>query len=379
MMAFNFYQLIPPMPTIHEITNPNYYYDVPADWFIALTDVMNSTGAIENGRYKDVNAIAAASIMALLNQAPDHDLPFVFGGDGATVLIPPNLLEGTRMALIATRRLAREQFDLQLRVGVVPVQDVLRDGYRIRVARLWMSENFQQAIFSGGGLEHAEKLLKDPSRAAHYGLPEDPNATADFSGFECRWNEIPSPSEETVSLMVKATNDDHNALYVDVLQRVEAIYGDSLARHPIRMEYMSVAKNPLQYRTETRIREGKSRLGRLIELALKTIGASWFMRFDIGGWERYKAIVSAATDTEKFDDTLRMLLSGRRDQRQRLESFLEAERAAGRLVYGLHAAKNALMTCLIFDRFGRQVHFVDAADGGYALAARAMKAQLSQR
>lgn len=378
MTALNFYQLIPPMPNIHEITNPNHYYDVPSDWSIALTDVANSTAAIENGRYKDVNAIAAASIMALLNHAPDHDLPFVFGGDGASVLIPPDMVAGAQHALAAARNLAREQFGLQLRVGTVPISHVLADGYRVRVARLWMSENFQQAIFSGGGLEYAERLLKDPARAARYAIPDDTSPEADFSGFECRWNEIPSPSEETVSLMVKATNDDHNALYADVLRQIEAVYGDNLTRHPIRVEQMSVAKNPLQYRTEALIREGQSPLGRLLEMALKTIGASWFMRFRIGDWGRYKDIVSAATDTEKFDDTLRMLFSGRRDQRQRLTAFLDAERAAGRLAYGLHAAPNALMTCLIFDRFGRQVHFVDAADGGYALAARAMKTQLSQ-
>jgi hypothetical protein len=34
------------------------------------------------------------------------------------------------------------------------------------------------------------------------------------------------------------------------------------------------------------------------------------------------------------------------------------------------------MTCVVFDYFGRQVHFVDGARGGYTLAAREMKMQL---
>jgi hypothetical protein len=34
------------------------------------------------------------------------------------------------------------------------------------------------------------------------------------------------------------------------------------------------------------------------------------------------------------------------------------------------------MTCLVFDRDGRQVHFVDGADGGYALAAKKMKERM---
>jgi len=32
-----------------------------------------------------------------------------------------------------------------------------------------------------------------------------------------------------------------------------------------------------------------------------------------------------------------------------------------------------LMTCLVFERHGRQVHFIDGADGGYAIAAKKLK------
>jgi hypothetical protein len=48
-------------------------------------------------------------------------------------------------------------------------------------------------------------------------------------------------------------------------------------------------------------------------------------------------------------------------------------------VYGLHISDRALMTCLVFERNGRQVHFVDGADGGYALAAKEMKQKLSEQ
>ena len=45
-----------------------------------------------------------------------------------------------------------------------------------------------------------------------------------------------------------------------------------------------------------------------------------------------------------------------------------------RLVYGLHVNAEALMTCLVFDLAqSRHVHFVDAAGGGFAEAARGFK------
>ena len=57
---------------------------------------------------------------------------------------------------------------------------------------------------------------------------------------------------------------------------------------------------------------------------------------------------------------------------------LEQERAAGRLVYGFHRSSSALMTCLVFDlTSAAHVHFIDDADGGFALAARQMNEQVA--
>ena len=58
------------------------------------------------------------------------------------------------------------------------------------------------------------------------------------------------------------------------------------------------------------------------------------------------------------------------------KDYLEKKFQEGRLVYGFHVSDRALMTCLVFDRDGRQVHFVDGADGGYALAAKKMKERM---
>jgi hypothetical protein len=86
--------------------------------------------------------------------------------------------------------------------------------------------------------------------------------------------------------------------------------------------------------------------------------------------------VIANTDCRKFDDLLREVLSGTPAQREALAGWLRQRRETGDLVYGLHAAPSALMTCLIFNRHGDHVHFIDSAGGGYALAAAHMKQQL---
>ena len=63
----------------------------------------------------------------------------------------------------------------------------------------------------------------------------------------------------------------------------------------------------------------------------------------------------------------------------RLEEFKRAnakEYENNNLVYGIHKSNSALMTCLIFQRHGKHIHFVDSSNGGYALASKELKNRL---
>lgn len=97
-----------------------------------------------------------------------------------------------------------------------------------------------------------------------------------------------------------------------------------------------------------------------------------------GGFDgaRYPVELVENTDFRKFDETLRMVLDLSEREILALETYLETERASGQLAYGTHRAKAALVTCFVRSHAGNHVHFVDGADGGYALAARKLKAQL---
>ena len=59
-----------------------------------------------------------------------------------------------------------------------------------------------------------------------------------------------------------------------------------------------------------------------------------------------------------------------------LREYLDGQHREGRLVYGMHRSREALLTCIVFSYNGNHVHFVDGSDGGYAIAARGLKAQL---
>jgi hypothetical protein len=387
-MPGNFYADLPLFTRFNEVTHPENYTEVPDGWWVLIGDVVGSTQAIETGKYKEVNVIGASTIMAVLNAAGDVELPYTFGGDGAALLIPREVLPAARQALCGTRRMARESFGLDLLVGAVPIEDLRRRGKNLRVAKFGASMNFAQSMFNGGGIAEAERMVKDPATRASYEIIEDAaSGGADFSGLECRWQGIPARSGETISLLVQVHRDAlarTQEILDGVIAEIDAIYGNGTEAQPVSAAQLQLCVDSHCADTETRVRaHGRSGFYKMLFAAFiraqTWLGAQLMARgLRAGGvdWGTYKSDVVAHTDYRKFDDTLRMVLDSTATQRIRLEQGLEARRQRGELVYGIHVAREALMTCLIFERGASHAHFVDGANGGYALAAQKMKSQL---
>ncbi|MBD2113024.1 DUF3095 family protein [Nodosilinea sp. FACHB-141] len=124
MSCDTFYADLPPLKQFLELANPQNYVEAPNDWYVLITDVVDSTQAIARGQYKEVNVLGASSIMAVLNATAPLEIPFVFGGDGALLLVPPGAVQAAREALLGVRALAHGSFGLDLRVGIVPLAAV---------------------------------------------------------------------------------------------------------------------------------------------------------------------------------------------------------------------------------------------------------------
>jgi hypothetical protein len=367
------------------VTRAGSYLPLPGDWHIALCDVRDSTAAVQRGQYKNVNSIGAAAITAVLNAAGDTDIPFSFEGDGCVLCVPPRLLDDTRAALAKTREVARESFDLDLRIATVPVARIREAGHEIRVARYRVSEHYVQAVFAGGGVAHADSLIKNPATAPHYVIePGAVTPRGSHEGFECRWRDIPSRHGETVSLMVRALGTDAEraaAVYREVIAKVREIYGDDDACHPISVPELAMTLDHRGLGNEVGIRAaGRGALDQWLALMrtrwfvlLGTLLMKLGIRTEETDWGRYKETLVRNSDVRKFVDIYRQILAGTAAQRELLAAWLESRYAQGELIYGLHFTDRAHMTCLVFNYAGRHLHFVDGADGGLFLAAKAFK------
>lgn len=386
-----FYAELPVLTEFADIGRPERYAPLPDDWHVVMCDVRNSTAAVQAGRYKNVNTVGAAVITALLNAAGEIEIPFIFEGDGAMLCVPARLLDAARAALLKAQEMALSSFALELRVATLPMAHISKAGLTIQVARHRVSENYIQAVFAGGGMAYAERYMKDPVSGALCAIPPGSiEADASFDGLECRWQDIPSRFGETVSVMVRAIGADQEAgarVYSALIAKVREIYGSDDTCHPVFPPNLAFTFDDMRLGNEVGVRAmGRSAFGkwRYLMWVRMVVVLGWFlMRFNIKtaetDWSRYKTILARNADVRKFNDCFRQILAGNAAQRIALTAWLDESFARGELVYGAHVSDRAQMTCMVFDYAGRHLHFIDGADGGLFMAAKALKERMATR
>src|SRR5437660_5185670 len=114
-----FYGSIPVFRGFTSLMDPALYSPLPDDWTVGVADIVESTRAIAEARYKAVNMAGASVIAAITNALEGREFPFVFGGDGASFAVAPGDLERAREALAATATWVEDDLNLMMRVALV--------------------------------------------------------------------------------------------------------------------------------------------------------------------------------------------------------------------------------------------------------------------
>ena len=390
MDTTHFYRDLPVTEEFEKVVDSSNHRDLPSDWWVVVTDVIGSTRAIESGRYRDVNSVGVATIVAIVNADRSVELPFVFGGDGCACAIPPCLVDRVRKAVLGCKQLAIDGFGLDLRAGLVPVSLLQDKGAWLKVGKSRLSRFVTQAALSGRGWELAERLVKDPDTRAEFEVLPRPGEApeADLSGYECRWQDVPPSKECTLAALVQALDpegDRRVEAYRAVLSKVAAIFKTARGGSALSDKRMALSFDPRRAWAEALIRahdKGVSvKLAHAISTYAAVVAGALMMKLGLRvkavDWSAYKAEVVENTDHRKFDGALKFIVDASQEEATALERFLETERAGGRIAYGLHRSRSTLLTCMVASYQGAHVHFVDGSDGGYAMAAKQLKRQIA--
>jgi hypothetical protein len=369
---------VPVLEQFSQVADPSRYIPLPDDWHVGVSDVVNSTSAIEAGRYKAVNVAGAATISAVANALEGELSLFVFGGDGARFAVSPIQAPAAADALGRVAMWSGRDLDLCLRAGMTNVAEVRAAGFDVRVAFWQASDHVRYAMFTGGGLEWADAQLKGGA----IGLP--PGAEGgepDLTRLSCQWGPILPRQGKILSLIVKPAPDAKAVAFAGIASRVIAVLEDAANMNPVPAEGPDVRWPSKAIALQSRIASKEQAAWWRWVCVLVTTALAWLafkLGIRIGSFEadRYRREIAVNTDFRKFDDGLMMTVDCSPDTAALVRAILDKAATEGVVVYGLHLQDEAQMTCVVPSaRALDHMHFVDGAGGGYALAARQLKEQ----
>lgn len=382
-MSLHFYKNLKSTDNFKTLADPALYTPMPEDWCLAVSDVRDSTNQIKKGRYKDVNLIGASIIAAISNAVKETELPFSFGGDGAIIAIPGKYLEEVERITKGCRKHAKENFNLNLAAGVIPLSELYEAGHKVLLAKFRTSEHVSQASFMGDGVIVAEEWVKERSEAD---IDFNGSSEIDLSGLECRWNPFPA-DELAISLIIdvaEAPIENQFETYQSVLDGIYEIFDDSTSS-PVKQQEMKLTFQLRNLWAETKLRSKNSlssRLSYFLKLFILQLTGYFFMNNKIStnktDWGDYKPDFIKNSDYRKFSQSLKMIITGSSEMKDELAEFLERYFQEGKLVYGIHVTSSTVTTCFVKEYQSNHIHFIDGTGGGYTKASVGFKRRLKE-
>lgn len=372
-----FYRELPAFSDFELLSTDSIFRAVPEDWFVIIADIEESGREIEAGRYREVNTVGAGTVVVLQALLRDEPLAFVFGGDGASFLLSPKMIDQARTALANYRAFCAKQFGVTLRVGVVPVKDILAAGQKLEAAKFSGAGGKCTAFIRGGGLVWADYTVKSSPRK--FAVKQQPTGDVSLEGLSCRWKPLASQKGRILTVLVQPRLFDRTEVFESLLADFRGILGGNLeSANP-------VCDKSLRYRgfwstlaSEWKLCErifSKKFLGRVFEILL--CQAAFRFRLPVPfAAELYMTRIPAHSDFRKYDDTLRLVLDCSHAEIKKIEDLLRTGYERGKFFYGTHESSHALMTCLLENLGdGGHIHLIDGSNGGYTMAARSLASQ----
>lgn len=358
------------------------FTQVPENWYVVVADVENSTIAVENGLHNEVNLAATGSIVAVLNEFKLKEryfkIPYFFGGDGATFIVPATVRKNVMDILEVHRVHVQNNLSLNLRIGTMSVKDILSAGFKLKIAKLKLNPLLTIPVILGNGLKYAEDEIKAswlPSKKSF------PKKEVNLEGMECRWDEIVPENEgkKVVCLLVFCENEIQQAkVYAEVITKINSIFGNLDKRQPISTISLKLNSSIAKIRKEMYAKIGKYSIGYLAKnWFLTVLGKVYFKFFKEG--KKYLEELSQLSDTIMMDGTINTVMVGKEKDIDKLKTYLTHRENKGELTFGIHTTYASVMSCYVQDRKEKHIHFVDATEGGYTTAAISFKKKLNNK
>ncbi|WP_282111411.1 DUF3095 family protein [Maribacter stanieri] len=359
------------------LDNEEDFKNVPESWYVIVVDIQNSTNAVKEGNHHQVNLTATGAIISVLNTIRKFqgniEIPYFFGGDGATFIVPFSLLDKIVQVLDNYRIHIKRKTNLVLRVGQIHVKELVEKNVQLKIAKHQLTEKLSIPIVLGNGLKVAEHIIKSSFKEKNTTSFDE--SLLNLEGMECRWDEIsPDKSQaKVVCLLLDATVEaTQSDIYKQVLSQMEKDFGSFENRQPIKNTKLRLDANPKKVLEEMKISLVSNNWMYFLKSWLKTNFGKIYLNLTSSG-KQYLKQIGQLSHTFMLDGMINTVFTAEQSKIDNFIAFLDTLEADNKLIYGIHVTHASVMSCYVLDRRTTHSHFVDGTEGGYTSAAKMFK------
>ncbi|MDO1511197.1 DUF3095 family protein [Maribacter confluentis] len=354
---------------------------IPNSWHVVVVDVENSTQAVEEGKHHQINLTATGAIISVLNtvrkKKKNIEIPYFFGGDGATFLLPDMLLLEIITVLKNYSLHIKKNTNLLLRVGHISTEELVSEKTCIKILKHQLTPQLTIPIVLGNGLKKAEAIIKR-TFVAQTNTNFKKNLL-NLEGMQCRWEQI-SPvqlQKKVVCLLLDVADENQqSAIYKDVLTQMNLLFGTFNKRQPIRSNSLKLDFRLGKILEEMKISISNKSLIYVFKHWIQTLFGKVYFNFSKEG-KRYLTQIGQLSHTFMLDGTINTIFTAEQSKINEFISYLDQLEAAQKIIYGIHVTHASVMSCYVLDRKTKHAHFVDGTEGGYTSAAKMFKTKLA--
>lgn len=362
---------------IELLGDDTYFVDVPKSWHVVVVDILNSTSAVNAGNHHQVNLTATGAIISVLNAIRkvkrSYEIPYFFGGDGATFIVPSSLLNKIIHVLENYRIHIKRKIELVLRVGEIPVSNLIESEVQLKIAKHRLTDKLSIPIVLGDGLKVAESIIKSSFKEEETTAFDE--TLLNLEGMECRWDQILPDQQQTkvVCLLLDASLEkDQRNVYKKVLAQMDEEFGKFENRQPIKSNNLKLDPNPTKVWEEMKIRLTSTSWMYFFKSWLKSNFGRIYLNITSSG-KQYLSQIEQLSHTFMLDGMINTVFTAEQKSIDRFIAFLDEMERDKKLIYGIHVTHASVMSCYVLDRRTTHSHFVDGTEGGYTSAAKMFK------
>jgi hypothetical protein len=362
------------------LDDESYFSEIPNTWHVVVVDIENSTQSVDAGKHHQINLTATGAIISVLNtirkEKKNIEIPYFFGGDGATFIVPAALLNKITVVLENYSLHIKRNIDLTLRVGHTSIKNLSAENSTLKIVKHQLTEQLAIPIVLGNGLKKAEEIIKNTFVAIDYGnFKKD---LLNLEGMECRWKQI-NPTQtknKVVCLLLDSINEtSQRELYRDILTEMDTIFGTFKSRQPIASTNLKLNFSLFKIWEEMKISLVDKNWIYLFKNWISTLIGKWFLNLTEDG-KQYLKQIGQLSHTFMLDGMINTIFTAEQDKIDLFIAYLNQLEKDKKIIFGIHVTHASIMSCYVLDRKTKHAHFVDGTEGGYTSAAKMYKTKL---